>query len=456
MRQRFIIFLVLGSLLVAVGEWDLRARKFAALSRLDDVWLEFCVGNSGDRLADPSLTVVRIDDAYEPLRIGGDEPPQNDGTLSRLDYATILAFVAKFSPRSIAFLPTPTFDESITLNKTDIAPLRDAAMKLPRLVVASTVSNDGEQAKEAAALDYPSVKVEGDASSILAFTRTVRYPDAQILANGTPAFKSIESARDLPGSGTLRIPLLARRGDAVVPSLALTAVANHAGIPLEKVVVKLDGGKPRVEIGDFRTVPIAPDGTFAVPARAGIGSSMQSPVLDGEGKSLQKHHLATLTVDELSYTGEEQDEVAKRIVATLQPKFDSLGENLVLIGFDRTPDRRLENEKGELLSETTLLARAIATIQSGRFIQWWPSWARWVSVLVILLTALALFRLPRGRFLPAAAISLLAFFAAKVIVFSSTLMWTPPFVAMSLFLLLILVGIVVPGAPREREKKTAA
>ncbi len=79
-------------------------------------------------------------------------------------------------------------------------------MKLPKLLVASTVSNDGEQAKEAAPLAYPALKVEGDPSAILTFTRTVRYPDPQILANGVPAFRAIESARDLVSGGVIRIP----------------------------------------------------------------------------------------------------------------------------------------------------------------------------------------------------------------------------------------------------------
>lgn len=452
MRQRFLTFAVFGVILVAVGEWDLRARKIAPLSRLDEAWLEFCVGNAGDQLAPPALTVVRIDDGYEPLRIGGDENVPGDGSLSRLDYATILAFVAKFEPRSVAFLPTPSFDENLTLNKTDIAPLKDAAMKLPKLTAASTVSNDGEQAKEAKPLDYPAIKVEGDASAIRAFSRTARYPDDQILANAVPAFRAIESARDLPGSGSLRVPLVARRGELVIPSLVLAAIANHAGVPLEQIVVKLDDGSPRIVIGEYRTVPIAADGTFAVSNRSGIGAAMSAVARDESGERREVHPLASLTVDELSYTGEEDDEVAKRIVATLRPKFDSLRENLVLVGFDRTADRRLENAKGETLSETSLFARAIATIQSGRFIEWWPNWARWIAVAVIFAIAGLLFRLPTGKFVPFALVALLVFFAAKVFVFSATLTWTPPFVALALFVLMLVVGLIVPAGKTEKRE----
>ena len=450
MRQRLITFAVFGLVLVALGEWGMRNGRFAGLDR---TWLDFCVGNAGSRIKDPALTVIRIDDGYEPLRIGGDENVPNDGTLSRLDYATILAFVAKFQPRSVAFLPTPTFDENIILNKTDIAPLKDAAMKLPKLIVASTVSNDGEQAKEAASLAYPAIKVEGDPASILTFTRTVRYPDPQILTNGVPAFRAVESARDLSSGGVLRLPLVAKRGDQVVASIVLAAVANHAGVPLDQVVVKLDDGRPRVRIGEALEVPVAADGTFLVPSRGGLGGEMKSTVRDAEGKTREVEHLTSLTVDELAYTGEANDEVAKRILASFQSRFDSLKENLVVIGFDRTADRRIATETGETLSETSLIARAIATIQSGRHIHWWPSWARWFAVVLVAVLAVLLFRLPRAKFLPATFVAVLAFFAAKVLVFSATLAWTPPFVVMSLFVLILVIGLIIPGAPAKSTPK---
>ena len=442
MRQRLLTFAVFGIVLIALGEWGLRSDKFTGL---DQTWLEFCIGNAGDKLKHPAVTIVRIDDGYEPLRIGGDENLPNDGTLSRLDYATILAFVSKFQPRSVAFLPTPTFDENLTLNKTDIAPLKDAAMKLPKLVVASTVSNDGDQAKETTLLAYPAVKVEGDAAALFSFTRTLRYPDAQILANGTPAPKTVESARDLTAGGVLRVPLVVRRGDQVVPALLLAAVANHAGVALEQITVKLDDGQPRVLVGEALAIPIEADGTLIVPDRAGLGAAMKSTTRDESGAKKEIEHFTSLTIEELAYTGEANDEVAKRILASFQSRFDSLKKNLVLIGFDRTADRRLNTGSGETLSETTLLARAAATIQSGRYIHWWPSWARWFSVLAILVLAAILFRLPRGKFLPAALVAVLVFLAAKVVVFSSTLAWTPPFVVLSLLALLVVVGLIVPG-----------
>ncbi len=450
MRSRLLTFAIFGLLLVAIGEWDLRARKTTPLTKLNDFWLEFCVGNAGDAIRNPAVSLIRIDDGYEPLRIGDDGTVAHDGRLSRLDFATILGFVGKMNPRSVAFLPTPTFDESLVLNQTDIVPLKDAAMQLPKLTVATTISNDGAQAKEAVPLPYPALKVEGDAADILTFTRTVAYPDPQILQNGTPAFREIESARDLIGKNAIRVPLVAKRGDEIAPSLILAAVADHAGVPLDEIVVKLDGSRPIIQVGETHTIPVAADGTMSVPSHSGITSSMKSRSRAEDGAIRERYHFTSLTVDELAYTGEADDEVAKRILANYQTKFDSLKENLVLIGFDRTADRRITTAKGEILSETSLIARAIAVIQSGRHIEWWPTWVRWLSLLVIAGIAAWLFRLPRNRFLPVALFALLLYFAVQVVIFSATLTWTPPFAAMSLFALLLVIGLVVPAGPTTR------
>lgn len=448
MRQRFIPFVVFGLILVLLAEWNVNTRKLAPLNSLSDFWLEFCVGNTGDILSSPAVTIVRINDSYEPLTLGEENPAAAEGKLSRLDYATILGFIGKLNPKSVAFLPTPTFDESLVLNQTDIVPLKDAAMQLPRLTVAANVSNDGDQAKDAKPLTYPAITVEGDPAAILSFTRTVRRPDPQILANADPAFKSIESARDLISEKSIRIPLVARYKEQIVPSLVLKAVAHHAGVATEEIVLDLTGS-PKIRIGEFREVPILDDGTFVLPQRSGIQRGMKSFSKTEEGGRKERHHFTSLTVEELAYTGGQDDEVAKRILANFQGKFDSISENLVVVGFDRSADRRIETVKGEALSETLMLSRAIATIQSGRFIEWWPSWVRWASILLIAGIAAVLFSMPRSRFVLLWAISALTFFGLSVVAFRVSLTWTPPFFAFALFGLMLLIGILIPAGKKK-------
>ena len=445
MRQRFVTFAVFGLILVVIGEWDLRSQKLAALSKGNNFWLEFCIGNAGDKLKDPAISIVRIDDGYEPLKIGDDEAIVNDGKLSRLDFATILGFVGKMNPRSVVFLPTPTFDEKLVLNQTDIVPLKDAAMQLPKFTVATTISNDGEQAKEAGEITYPTIKVDGTPDQVLAFTRTVRFPDPQILQNGIPAFRSIESSRDLISGKTIQIPLVAKRGETIVPSVVLAAVANHAAVSFDQITLRLSGSHPVIQVGEVYTIPLSADGTMTLPNFSGITQNMTSLRRGEDGKQREKYQFTSLTAEELAYTGEKDDEVAKRILQDFQPKFDSLKENLVVIGFDRTADRRITMASGEVLSETSVLARAMAVIQSGRYIEVWSFPARLFFLAVIALIALYLYRLPRAKFVPAAIVAALVFVTATVILFSATLRWMPPFVMMSLFVVILLVGLVIPG-----------
>ncbi len=451
MRQRFITFAVLSLVLIGIGEWNLRSGKIAPLNNLNDTWLDFCVGNSGDKIEKPSLTVVRINDGYEPLNIGEDKNKGTTPRLSRLDFATILGFAAKMNPKAVSFLPTPAFDEENVLNKTDIVPLKDAAMQLPRFAVATTVSDDGDKAIEKQPVQYTSLKVEGDASSVLSFTRTVRYPDPQILSNGIPAFKAIESARGLIGDDQAKIPLIARKGEQIIPSIILTSVASHAGVAPEEISVNFTGKKPVIQLGEYRTIPINADGTMTLPGHSGLKHSLMSRQRNEEGKIEEKYHLTSLSVDELAYTGEENDEVAKRILSSFQGKFKSLSENLVVIGFDRTADRHINLPGGEVLSETSLITRAMAVIQSGRFLTWWPTWGRWLAVAAIALIALILFKLPKGKFAPLTIAAGLIYFSVWILIFKATLSWTPPFVALTMFALILLVGLLIPADAKKAE-----
>jgi len=464
MGYRLVTFVIFGAILVGLAEWNLEQKKIEPLAELNDFWLEFCVGNAGERIRDPSVTVVRIHDDYEPLTIGeGDTPAAPEGAppeLSRLDYATMLGFAGKLGPRSVAFLPSPVFDENRVLNQTDIVPLKDAALQLPRMTLGSIVTADSAPAETSQQVPYPTLTVQGDASSVIAFTRTLRAPDPQLLANGDPAFTELTSAGEFSDDEAVRIPLVAREGDAIFPSLVLLATARHEGISLDQVEVDFTATPPTVRIGEAYTVPIAPDGTMEVPSHAGLRPAMKEVVTDEEGGASEHYHFATLTVDELAYTGNEEDPVAQRILASFQGKFDSVKENLVMIGFDRKIDRRIVTPAGETLSPTTLLARAVATIQSGRYIDLWPRWWRWGAIAAIGGLALLLFRLPRGQFIILGPVVALFYFAACVILFRYTLTWTPPFALFALFGLLLAIGVILPGPseralPKQKEEEPA-
>ena len=450
MRQRFITFAVFGLILVIIGEWNLKTRKIAPIASLDKTWLEFCIGNAGGSITNPAVTVIRITDDYEPLSIGEDQPAAADGKLSRLDFATILGFIGKLNPKSVAFLPTPAFDESLVLNQTDIVPLKDAAMQLPRFLGATNVTDESINKAQQKPLNFQPIKVEGEPANLLTFTRTIRFPDPQIIANADPAFKTIESASGLTSESEIRVPLVASHNGQVVPSITLAAIANHAGIALDQVTLDLSGASPVIQLGELQTIPIEADGTFILPPASGLERELTGLQKNEAGEMEEVYHLTSLTVDELAYTGGADDEVAKRILADFQGKFESVSNNLIVIGFDRNNDRRFTTAYGEVLSETMLLARTIATIQSGRFIDQWSMVGRIFGVLVIAAIAFFLFRFPKRKFLPFSFVAALIYFAMNVIIFRSSLSWTSPFSAFALFGLMFLVGLVLSGENKPR------
>ena len=450
MRQRFITFAVFGLILVIIGEWNLKTRKIAPIASLDKTWLEFCIGNAGGSITNPAVTVIRITDDYEPLSIGEDQPAAADGKLSRLDFATILGFIGKLNPKSVAFLPTPAFDESLVLNQTDIVPLKDAAMQLPRFLGATNVTDESINKAQQKPLNFQPIKVEGEPANLLTFTRTIRFPDPQIIANADPAFKTIESASGLTSENEIRVPLVASHNEQVVPSITLAAIANHAGIDLDQVTLDLSGASPIIQLGELQTIPIEADGTFILPPASGLERELTGLQKNEAGEMEEVYHLTSLTVDELAYTGGADDEVAKRILADFQGKFESVSNNLIVIGFDRNNDRRFTTAYGEVLSETMLLARTIATIQSGRFIDQWSMVGRIFGVLVIAAIAFFLFRFPKRKFLPFSFVAALIYFAINVIIFRSSLSWTSPFSAFALFGLMFLVGLVLSGENKPR------
>ncbi|MEM7699791.1 MAG: hypothetical protein AAF236_15460 [Verrucomicrobiota bacterium] len=477
MRVRFIVFALLALIVFLIGEWAQRPGQPGVFSGLDEDWLDFCIGNSGGRFNAPAVTLVRITDEFEPLTIGDEDVvPSGGQQLSRLDYATILGFVGKLNPKSVAFAPTPIFDEARALNQTDIFPLRDAAMKLPRLTVAAAVAAEAEGAAPANSVAFSKVSHSGDPSSLIEFSKTTRSPDRQLLANGDPAFTEVESATNLLSDGEVRVPLVARSGDEVCASLPLLAAAKHLGISPDQISVELASEKPFIRLGPADDeasieIPIAADGTFRLPPHSGLHRVVTSPRITADGgeakdaaeNPLKRHHFSSVTATQLAYTGRADDEVVQRILAQegLRGRFDSIAENIVLIGYDRVTDRRIPTARGQMLSAASVIARTIATIQSERFISTWSLVGRIIGAVVILAISVLLLRFRRVKLLIGTLVAALIFFTGVVVLFNVTLSWTSPFVHFTLFLLMAAIGLLIPlrkkiePAPQESETAPA-
>lgn len=446
MNKRSVAFLLLGLIFVGAAEWDLQNRILEPIRKFDRFWIDFCIGNAGNRVGDPAITMVRIPDDYEPVPIGRDASNPEDRSLSRLDYGTILYAIGKMNPTAVSFMPTPVFVEKSVLNQTSLYPLKDASLQLPRMTLATVVSSEGKDAKPVA---YQTIQAKGDVSHVPAIAQTVTPADPDFLANGDPAFLTGESFRPIESENP-RIQLVARQGEKVIPGFVLASVANHAGIRIEDIVLDLEGRKKTIKVGEHYTIPVAADGSMELPSHGGLSHSMYQVSSDKDGKEKRDYQFASLTVGEVALAAAQNDKVAKTILDKFAGKFESLAKNLVLFGYDRTADRTIKTANDEWLSPLTANARAIATIQSGRHTSRWPLPIRIAVYAGIFVLGLILLSM-RRKSIPLIIGAAIATAVGLVLVFKQTLTWSPPTAIFGLFAILFLVGLFSGSG----KKKTA-
>jgi len=429
-KYRIVTFLVFGTALFFLGEQSANEHHLPFTQSLDRVWLEFCIANTSDRLTDGSVTLVRIDDTYEPA-LPSDE-------LTRLDYAVILANIEKFKPQSVAIAPSLQWPETNIINQKA---LKTQCSKMPLLTLGAVVENSPVPDKNSDSDQYSLLaNIEGDTSQITPFTRTVAYPEADSRANGRAAFTEIELSNIEENSGTLTIPLIAKHGDNIVPSFILLAIINHTKHKLENVSVQLPPAVSRGEIliGEDYVIPIDKTGRMKIYEHAAIAPPL----------------YRTVSATELPLALSEDPSI-KALQIDLEDEYQSLSNNLIVIGLDRKSDRLLALSSGDKISLSELITRSIATIQSGRFIEQWPLPGRLIGFAGIIVAALRLYQFSRWKVLIWGGLLTFLYIGGSVFVFKSSLLWTPLFTPLALFATLILIGIILPHVPSNKTTSAA-
>ncbi len=419
MKYRIVTFLVFGTALFFLGEQNTNEQHLPFTQTLDRVWLEFCIANTTDRLADGAVTLVRIDDSYEPAL------PSDD--LTRLDYAVILANIEKFKPQSVSIVPPLQWPKPNIINQKA---LKTQCLKMPPLVLGSVVENSPVADKNNTSTQYDAItRIEGDFSKITSFTRTVAYPEADSLVNGRAAFAEIELINIEADSGTLTIPLLANHAEKIVPSFILLAIINHTQHQLEDISVQLPPtvSKGTILIGDKYVIPVDDTGRMKIYEHAAIAPPLYQ----------------TVSATELPLALSEDPSI-KELQIELEDEYLSLSNNLVVVGLDRKSDQLLTLNNGHKISLSELITRSIATIQSGRFIQQWPMSGRLIGFAVIIIVAIRLYQFSRWKIVIWGGLLTFLYIGGNVFIFRNALLWTPLFTPVSLFATLILIGIILP------------
>jgi CHASE2 domain-containing sensor protein len=104
---------------------------------------------------------------------------------------------------------------------------------------------------------------------------------------------------------------------------------------------------------------------------------------------------------------------------------------------------------GERISRAELIAMAVATIQTGRHITYWPDLFRYASWALLAVLGLALFRARRFRVFSGALAILLLYGGVSIAIFQTSLSWTPPWSALGICAVLLVLGILLPSPKRK-------
>ncbi len=436
MLFRLIIFLLLAAGILWLFETEAGRQRVEFAPSVNQVWLKFCVGNAREKISEPAVTLARITENHEPLLPDTTE-------LTQLDFATLLGALSRFEPTSVSVAPVLAWEGQDVFGQPG---LKLNSLTLPKLTLGAEVKNDKDADPAGLKGKFPVIEnVSGDVSKLSPVSAVTAFPDAEVLTNGTAGFTHIQGlegtvSEGKKGNTAPKVALLARAGEEVIPSFLLLSILSYEGLDVGAVRVELPPAAKTasVRIDERIVIPIDKEGRLKVYLNAGIsGASVQR-------LESQKLHLAAEIGDQFA-----------DFISEDKAAIESLGKNLVMIGYDRAADRQLSLGEWGTISRAELLARCAATIQSGRYIEMWPLWLRASSYGIIFLGALLIFRLERRRVPFWGVVFAFLFFGSSLIIFKGKLLWTSPLPGLGLIVLMILTGLILPPS-RSREKSDKA
>jgi len=409
------LFLVFAAAAVVFIDREDRRNTFEVQNR---AFLDWLVGNAWTRIAPNQVTL---------LRVNPDELEQ-DNLDPRLDWAIILRSLEAFDPKSVAIVPSLNWDKPDQLAE---GALNKRVISMPTLTLGATFGPPGQGAPN---LDTTGLTVltdvTGDLSKLPVVRNIVAMPDPELRANGVAAFTQIElNEETASGPNGIRLPLLAKIGDKVVPSFVIQVIMNQEEIVPDKVKVILEGPRPVIRVGTH-TIPVDPDGCFTV--YHGMKDSFPS-----------------IEFSSLALAASPFEEVAEKLRRASKDSLESLRTNAVIIGYDQEAFREFGLPTGERISRAELIAMAVATIQTGRHITYWPALFRYASWAVLAVLGLGLFRWRRFRVVSGAFAVLLLYGGVSIAVFQTALSWSPPWPALGICAVLLVLGIILPSSRRK-------
>ena len=414
MSSRFSLLLLLGA--AAFGVLLHREQQRGTFESFDRRHREFLSANPGtaqwSALADePQVILARLDDPDLPVaqRAFDAWPPRPD------EWQVVLQNLTEWQPRAVSFaLPlvvenaSPGFLATVAAVPGFTVAVDAVAAFSPGFTPPSLPNG------------LPVLRVEGARDAI---------PEFESLGSLTLPVRMGIGEVELTGKGQklavdgewCRVPLLARTGKLVVPTLALQSILTWSAIPSDKLLVQTG------------TAILGPKG-MAIPIDEAGCFRFYVPLSERAASVQADEFLLSRAQAEITY------QPGTRERSTL----DALKTSLVWLGADDQTSRLIKLPDGNTASPADLTTRALAAIQTGRFLRPLHPWWQAAPQLVAVLFGLWLVRWKRRNLWKGAAIGFLALVTGSLLAFQTNHTWIP--LAPSLIQLAVasIAGLLLP------------
>ena len=253
MQRLAILLLVCGGL----GFFLQREQTRGSFDEVERAWLAQIRRAEG--VPEPSPPVVLVE-----LRQG--DLPFESWPPAPLDYALVFESLIRRQPKEVVVQPLLAWPGVETL---DAATLAERIALLPRGVLACTLQrgvDGGASAGAVGPLPFPVLReASGDVNRVPDFHMLGQMPIEELRGGKTLGFTRIEFGEAMKADGSeVALPMVARRGRELVPSLATQALLSWHGAGPDDVVVQL--GR-RVAIFGGVEVPVDAAGRLVVSSR---------------------------------------------------------------------------------------------------------------------------------------------------------------------------------------------
>ncbi len=412
-RKTLLVLLFGGTL----GGFFLREQQRGTLERFDRAHREFLKANASPDGRSPggdsSVVFARLDDFDQSKRVF-DQWPLGDA-----DWQVVLQNLPGYTPRTVAL--------GVPLRFEKASPGLEASAKgLPGLVAAVDASTSKGEGQTALPESVPVLTVTGSPSHIPEF-KSIKQPVLPAGAAPDSIDLSPKDQRISMEGDWCRVPMLARMGDKVVPTLALRALLEWARIPISEVEVQPGVG---IKAGKSLHIPIDDAGFF----RYYLSLAPEVPALNADDFVLAR---------EQAFAELPEGDPRRSVL-------EGLKSSLLWFGPDNVGVRILKLPNGTPVSPAELTARAIAAIQTDSYMRPLEPDFRWIPMAGTLVFCLWLGHWRKSRLIPGVFLAAAGLAGISLYLYRQDHLWVPLGPSLGVLGGTLVIALLLPS-PRGRE-----